>query len=620
MGINIKKWMLAVPALAMILSACEKELLDNKSGKEVLVRVRLVGITEGGEEDLTRSDSMKESEMVSTSIGDGMLLEMQMERDTSALRATKTQLDNNSLFRVVALKHNTTTFISYGDYKGDGTPVAGGLHVPINGSYDFVCYSYDSSTLPAAPTQKQDDNISTTINALQGAKDLLWTKINKDVTDVAPELEILLSRVMVRVKLVLDLSYNKWTITGVSGNLTLGLVGIGGTISLANGTVASNTGTPTFSSWTGSGYQWESSTELLVMPRASGTTVSIPKNAITRQSLSAIPSDVATTTFSSALKSGFSYRLLVRLRIPIWARSNIYWDDVTDSSKPKLTFVPADGVTDYQGYQGVYFKWGSLVGISPVGWGFSGTTDIYVPIVKNPLNTSTWKATTGSTMAANNTDFPNVTSNWNTWGNNTANATDIPYLDPVNYRTAGSVAFGVYNQYAMDAERNVYDVYKNFRGDICQYLSTKTGVVSGDYRLPMSSELGIGGGRWDSSDPTTTPTSDGWVKGTGSFGQAYGASFANGRADWLSENGHGGTPGVLGSAINKTMWNVVFPASGSRNSTGEVPNTDQVGLYWSGSVHTDITTSYRLYFHDTAVVISASSNRSEGYPIRCVKN
>jgi hypothetical protein len=405
MGINIKKWMFAVPALALLLGACEKELPDNKSGKEVVVQVRLVGVAEGGEEDLTRSDSTKEPEMVSTSIGDGMLLEMQMARDTSALRATRTQLAATSYFRVVAFKHGTSTFISYGDFTINDGPVAGGLHVPTNDHYDFVCYSYNTNIPLDALNYNQDATMPTTevIDVFQGTNDLLYKKIvDIEVADAAPVLEILLNRVMVRVKIIVDLSYNEWTITGISGDLTLESVGTGGTIRLTDGVVASNTGTPTFSSWTGSGYQWESSTELLVTPRASGTTVSIPIGAVARQGLTAVPASAATSTFTSALRSGFSYKLLVRLRIPIWARSNIYWDKTAS----ELAFEPADGVTDYQGYQGLFFKWGSMVGISPVGDWSDNSTLVYEAGAATHTTYSSWNAilySSGATVGNPNT-------------------------------------------------------------------------------------------------------------------------------------------------------------------------------------------------------------------------
>ncbi|MDR0891160.1 MAG: hypothetical protein LBN24_00890 [Mediterranea sp.] len=54
------------------------------------------------------------------------------------------------------------------------------------------------------------------------------------------------------------------------------------------------------------------------------------------------------------------------------AASNIYWDGT------KLTFDQTD--KGYSGYkQGVFFKWGSLIGISPAGRYYNNATPIYTP-------------------------------------------------------------------------------------------------------------------------------------------------------------------------------------------------------------------------------------------------
>jgi hypothetical protein len=75
--------------------------------------------------------------------------------------------------------------------------------------------------------------------------------------------------------------------------------------------------------------------------------------------------------FSTVLGEGVSYTLLVELqRTNRWAKSNIYWDG------QKLTFDRTP--LGHENYQGVFFKWWSLVGISPVGDGDSAIT-IYVP-------------------------------------------------------------------------------------------------------------------------------------------------------------------------------------------------------------------------------------------------
>jgi hypothetical protein len=618
----MRKKMVAILALSLLLVACDRALPDNKSGKEVTVRVRLVGIAEGDEEDLNRSASLKEPEKIVTSIGDGMLMETQMERDTSALRANKTQLATTSIFRVIAFKHNTKTFISYDDFTGDGTPVAGSLHVPINDCYDFVCYSYNTDTPLDALDYKQNATIpdTKTIDVLQGENDLLWTKIKVDVTDVAPDLEILLSRVMARVKVVIDLSYNKWTIMNI-GNITLTTVNSGGTIQLIDGAVASNMGTPIFSSWTGTGYQQESTTELLVMPKAIGSTitVSIPREAVARQDLSPIPTNIATSTFTAELKSGYSYRILVRLRSAIFARSNIYWDNATQ----KLTFVPAaiPSATDNDtktGYQGVFFKWGSLVGISPVQTevpessgtmtnDFLPSTPIYVPLVKSTLSASTWVSTTGSATGSINDIDASVRYKYTLWSDNvyTVNegdgTSDIPYVEPDRGGTSTSRT----NTYLIDPDWNNFDAYKGLRGDICQYLGATNSALAG-YRLPTSAESGH-------NDSQNWTRSDGWVP----------AADISARTTSAAD----GTGNIIGSAAppdqsfakNTIMNDVIFPASGWRQkgSNGALIGVGTFGYYWNGSVKGS-TFGFGLIFGELAMMPYAGIERSCACAVRCV--
>lgn len=60
-------------------------------------------------------------------------------------------------------------------------------------------------------------------------------------------------------------------------------------------------------------------------------------------------------------------------KTPIWAGSNVYWDNSTQ----KLTFAPSTD-TSKSSYQGLFFRWGSLVGLSPVGeW--SSNTIVFKP-------------------------------------------------------------------------------------------------------------------------------------------------------------------------------------------------------------------------------------------------
>jgi hypothetical protein len=609
--------MLSAWAMTLFLGACEKELPDSKlRGKDVLVEVRMLGVEEGGEKDVTRSSSRREIEESVVPVGDGVLLEMRMERDSSMLRAARTTLAGTSRFRVVAVVHGTSTFISYADFTINNGTVAGGLHVPDNGVYDFICYSYNTaSTLPGL-SYKQDATIPTsaTINVYQGTSDLLFEKIeNISVSGAAPVLGILLRRVMARVKVVINCEYNGWAIESVANTMTLGSAYSGGTIRLTDG-VAVPTGTPAITWPTLSGTnQEEESNQVLVMPQAGGVTVRIPGGTIKRQGLAAaIPtgteSYVLSAPFSTPVESGYSYRLFIKLKTPIFARSNIYWDGTAQ----KLTFIPAaanpaSNDDTKKGLQGVFFKFGSLVGISPAQTSgsdnFSGNTPIYVPVVKNPLNTSTWKPTTGNAMANDNT-FPGVTSNWTSWGDNTYGDNVIPYMD-MSHNWEGF----------MNPEWNTLSAYQGFRGDICQYLC-KTGAVTGDYRTPTGGEFG----------GTHRPMYDdlhGWHPVNNyTFPEVNTAGYADGTADLPDATpGKNGASTAFFSIYNSTMWNVAFPASGQRSYVGELQYVGFNCTYWVGD-YVNLGMGHSMTFWATGSAIDSplmNAYRSEGLPVRCVK-
>lgn len=579
----MKRSLLAIVVFSLLCIACDKELPENElSGKEVLVRVRLVGIAEGKEADVTRSASLQTQERVATPIGDGVVLEMKMERDTSALRAAKTMLDENARFRVVAVKHSTSTFLSYGDFTiHDGT-VAGGLHVPDNDYYDFICYSYNTSNALPALSYVQGGTIPTsqTLNVLQGTKDLLWEKIdNIPVFGSAPELEILLGRIMARVQVVIDCSYNNWTITGVTG-VTLATVNTGGTVRLTDKVVATNTGSPTLT-WSGSGNQRESN-EILVMPKGSGTlTVSIPVGAITRQGSTAIPSKSVTTgTFSTALVGGNSYKLYVNLRVPKFAGSNIYWEG--NASSGKMMFDKYLTRT-HEYYGGLFFRWGSLVGISPLGaWGT--TTPVYVP------SGSGWTPSTANAQG------------YNGWANEpsslAAGKIEIPYMD----ETRGSVDMTAPAQ-------NSSTMWANLRGDICQYIGSKDATLSG-YRMPIRGEFGSAGDSFDK---------EGWT-------------LANNDASGTAHNAYG--TGNFSSKLRATNsiinGGIIFSGSGYRHrASGSVGYAGNLGCYWSASPGSNANAACAFRFEGTVFAGGIANTvtpqlltiqRSYAIPVRCVVN
>jgi hypothetical protein len=300
------------------------------------------------------------------------------------------------------------------------------------------------------------------------------------------------------------------------------------------------------------------------------------------------------------LTGGKNYVLEMIVTDPRWAYSNIYWQAVTDEDDPRypgyMTFDTQDN--GHQGYQGVFFKWGSLVGVSPArtneSLDYSTATPVYIPTYVED-GTSTWST-------------PATSPAWD----------DIPYLDS----SYNATPYGTDNTYASDSARNTPAMYAGLRGDICQYLGKTDSTLNG-YRLPLRSEFWAGTRQdWN----TVTPTTDGWIKGDGTFASSVGAGYADGRADFLAtQKGTGYNPnqptnGVgmkLGSGIN-LVTGAVLPAGGLRNSA--LFTVGSRGFHWSCSA-LSATYSWELFFLEQYVgnMDSPGISRSYAAPVRCMR-
>jgi hypothetical protein len=301
----------------------------------------------------------------------------------------------------------------------------------------------------------------------------------------------------------------------------------------------------------------QTSDVFMMVPKSGAlTTVTLPQNVITRASpLAKIPGYTSVTgAFNTTLSAGNSYTLHLSFWAPIWAGSNIYWSG--NASAGKLTFALSD-VKTYQGYQGVFFKWGSLVGISPLGNFVNNSTPTYNGLGESPSKSATWEG--------------------------------IPYWDPDTY---GDV---------IDATK-----YALSLGDICRYLGAKYATLAG-YRLPTAAEFGVPGSSSDFN--TTTPVLGGWVKGAGTY--AGGTANAFGTVDFTS----------LGFAKNTTMDNVSIPVSGGRDYYGYVSEVGKTGSIWSSSPLGPSHPNYAYFFHFKSDIIYTSMGvrRDWALPVRCVK-
>lgn len=242
-----------------------------------------------------------------------------------------------------------------------------------------------------------------------------------------------------------------------------------------------------------------------------------------------------------------------------WAGSNIYYDQ----ERGHLTFEDVNTNT-HQQYQGVYFKWGSLYGISPSGAKYIEETLLYKP--------------DGGIVSG------------------------IPWFDIKHITDSESIQNLPPSGKTPRDRAYLYEVITNEatgQGDICKYLTEKGWAPSGKkWRMPTSMEL-ESASSYSNTGPTYDIVSD---KEDGSY--------------------------IITQGWNKSdIGSPFFPASANRNynygesnEPGEVVNNGSQmmgGAYWVSSANG--TGAYGLWFTKTTVYMDALMNsRGNAFTIRCV--
>jgi hypothetical protein len=269
-----------------------------------------------------------------------------------------------------------------------------------------------------------------------------------------------------------------------------------------------------------------------------------------------------------------------------WAASNIYWDDTNS----RLTFAESD--TGKEGYQGVFFKWGSLIGVS------SGANDVldasdYL-FVPNLADGSYSKVQVGDVQD----DAPYLITS-GSWTGGTTPATDWPLIAYADFVPAP----GVPDRGDTSLTDIVLDDsdgdYKDYTGDICQYLSghkTASGLI-GNWVMPTSKNFGepTAGNVYAGSDYA-------WTGGSATPSGVYGQDEISPRVTFTY-------------AVNSPVF---FPASGYRDSVnGMLYDVGGYGYYWSSSVNSG-TNAYFLGFYSVVVNPANAYIRTYGRSVRCV--
>ena len=297
------------------------------------------------------------------------------------------------------------------------------------------------------------------------------------------------------------------------------------------------------------------------------------------------------------LANGFeaSSSYYFNLRHTIWSRSNIVLDDPNS----KLTFaeVSADNATIPANVQGVFFKFGSLLAISPASLD-PNTTLVYhrnyvagdYPtghVVYNPTSVSSY-----------------------IWD-------DVPYIDEV------SAAFPSNSNVNRD-DFAAYNSNTGFDeaaglGDICRYITSK-GWVSGKWRLPTAHEIYLLAGTVNVPNGEFTAVAHGITSpGTTAYGNNHFGYFQYSGGRW-----YGLKAVTTESETNPTVGVFFFPASGYRSDgIGQGVAANARGSYWSGTSYSSsasdplLTYGCELHFYHFEQHL-AQMVRDLAIPVRCV--
>jgi hypothetical protein len=593
-------------ALLFLLSACVIEP-GIGSGQKVSVMFSASTGNEAGDDIVLRSAATAESETQTVSLGHGLFLSATLKPDTAGaggeLRAAEPLKEGQKVYLLAYEAGTLKGTVLYTQTSGNLVAEGGnGLVVEIGKTYNFIAYSYYDNTTDTPSATNVDP-----------AKDLVWgQQAGKTIADNDRTVSIVMTRRFSQAKVRISCS------TVANAEITdLGdveMVSRYADLSIPDGTLTKGADIPLTVPFTFNSTNDITSDEppQKIYP---GVRVNIESMTV---EVSSDPAPFVLSDLSlefDNLTAGKNYVLEVIITESRWAHSNIYWQAVAQGDARYPGYLTFDTENQgHQGYQGVFFRWGSLVGISPAltsgndneGQAYSRDTPIYLPYYVEG-GTSTWSCRIGSRGA-----LANPYSTWNAVSSTGGHApsTDIPYLDA----SYNAEPYGTYNTYASDAARNTTAMYDSLRGDICQYLG-KTDPALNGFRLPQRDEF------WaevSQTWTTSTATSDGWIKGPGTFSTRFDAGYVDGRADFLSNANGEGIP--LGSGKNLATG-VELPAGGYRSgSSSRLSNVGYYGYHWSCSA-LSVTHGWELFFTNTYVGNSGIPGmyRSSAAPVRCMR-
>jgi hypothetical protein len=456
----------SIGSLLLGFAACEQEVVS--SGEKTPVRFSIGNIQTWSADAPTRSatEQPRIVETVAVPMEDNSFLNVSLREEAALPTRAENDLANGTVIRIVARKDDGTVT------EESHTYASGGLsdnRIDLSGDYTFTAYAYNGlSTLPVTAASDPDVTL-TPYNAASG-NDLLIGSASASIGGSAPVLvTFALAHGFTRV--LYDVATPDPSVT-FAGNVSL-VTNYEAALTKATGALAKASETA---------LQPLSRTDYQIVYTGDANPVKVKiDGTVTGPGSSRSFSDIY-ATFKTPLNTGRSYTLQIEFKTGLTlAGSNVYWVTDDDPSSPEtegyLTFAPA-GTVSRQYYQGVFFKWGSLVGISPAqdilgdNAFYPEQTPIYVPILDPGKNykPGRWIKTTVAEAFGNGATYA-----------------DIPYVDRKS--TSSDAA----NSYLTD-DYTGNDVSGGYepsarKGDICKYLTGLPHTPDGVWRMPTSQDL-----------------------------------------------------------------------------------------------------------------------------------
>ena len=601
--------------ITFLLSSCTEEIISagdkpKGSGKMVEVKFAMNSSSIGAPETVTtRNARDMQPETVEVPLGDNLFMFATLDIDRNIkLRAATELLVPKVKVRIVAYKNGSNKESDgYAEYtvNASGELTGGSLQVEEGQYYRFVAYSDNSTNTSLAwPAHGE-------IVVVQCVTDLLWGESGMIEIDASTTVHITMQHKFSQVSFVAstednphnptppsnDIPYTSPNIQRIDG-LTLS-PGYSVKLTVKDGTLS--WAKDEFRSWHYGSWSTYGNTTVSCSP---GTIYTDGKDSVVvkidslRLSGYTKPFTKLVAKFDKKLLPGVSYIFYLHFKKGVmWAGSNIYWNG------SYLTF------SDYQdrsreGYQGVFFKWGSLVGIQPCRTSGSPSSTpnfsdayIYVPAYNaaDPINSS-WSASTQS---------------------------DWSYILPVTNSSDNTDRDDKYLTKMGSAN------YLALKGDICQYLGD-TGKGPKGYRMPTSNEMGNTVGYWSEANPGHV--AGGWMRVGADADffnitdyQPNNTNVPSQAGRW--ENKKDALSGPSGAKHNGAF----FPTSGWRNTLGVLAHVGVYGYYWSSTIGGNDSPGglYRAFNLEISATglkpaeflggVRESTALSCAMPIRCVK-